>query len=176
MNHSAISLILCLFFMQDTLLFDFTNQTKASQWYIVDDVVMGGRSQGNFYIDAQGHGVFEGKVSLENNGGFSSVRHSIKRDVKGYSALVLKVKGDQQVYQIRLKASQNHFYSYAAQFETSGNWQTIEIPFTTLLPVFRGRSLPMDHFPGITIEEIAFLIGNKKEGTFKLHIDTIALK
>ena len=57
------------------LLFDFSTESDLNNWQVVDDVVMGGRSDGQFSLNEQGHGVFEGRVSLENNGGFSSVRH-----------------------------------------------------------------------------------------------------
>ena len=59
------------------MLYNFSQNSSRSDWQVVDDVVMGGRSDGGFYIDENGNGVFEGKVSLENNGGFSSVRHSL---------------------------------------------------------------------------------------------------
>ncbi|WP_286938426.1 MULTISPECIES: hypothetical protein [unclassified Algoriphagus] len=40
---------------------------------------------------------------------------------------------------------------------------------------FRGRDLNMENFPGDQVEEIAFLIGNKKAESFKLEIDYIKL-
>ena len=39
-------------------------------WQVIDDGVMGGRSKGNFAINEEGNAVFEGTVSLDNNGGF----------------------------------------------------------------------------------------------------------
>mgnify|MGYP001300270260 CR=1 FL=1 len=54
---------------------NFTNSSDVSGWMVVDDIVMGGRSSGLFRLDKDGHGVFTGEVSLENNGGFSSVRY-----------------------------------------------------------------------------------------------------
>jgi hypothetical protein len=56
-------------------LFDFRPESNLDSWRIVDDVVMGGRSDGRFYIGDEGHAVFNGIVSLENNGGFSLVRY-----------------------------------------------------------------------------------------------------
>ena len=44
------------------------------KWRITDDRVMGGRSQGKFEITKQDTMRFSGNLSLENNGGFSSVR------------------------------------------------------------------------------------------------------
>ena len=45
-----------------------------------------------------------------------------------------------------------------------------------MYPAFRGRNLNMDNFSSETIEELAFLIGNKKKEHFKLEIDTIYLE
>mgnify|MGYP001794145454 CR=1 FL=1 len=62
--------------MNTHTLFDFKKDSSLAGWSIVDDVVMGGRSAGHFKINREGHGEFYGTVSLENNGGFSSVRYA----------------------------------------------------------------------------------------------------
>ena len=75
-----------------TMIFDFTNQANLKQWKIVDDVVMGGVSSGKISINEDGHGQFEGTVSLENNGGFSSLRFdcgSIKADDTKHITILL---------------------------------------------------------------------------------------
>lgn len=72
--HRFALIILFASIMAPTSLFNFTSSTDIKTWYIVDDVVMGGRSSGTFTLNEDGHGVFAGNVSLENNGGFSSVR------------------------------------------------------------------------------------------------------
>ena len=157
-------------------LYNFNSESKATEWLIVDDVVMGGRSNGNFYVNENGHGVFEGEISLENNGGFSSVRHECQTiNVRDYSKIRIHVKGDGNTYQLRVKSSNSDYYSYSASFQSSNNWGEIEIPFKAFSPVYRGRTLDMPNFPGETIEEIAILIGNKKAQKFKLELDSILL-
>jgi hypothetical protein len=158
-------------------IYDFTKDSDNRSWYIVDDVVMGGRSNGNFYTNSEGHGVFEGFVSLENNGGFSSLRHGLdKLNVDKFQYFVLRIKGDGKMYQFRTKSSQEDYYSYIAHFRTTGKWQTVELPFNEMYPSFRGRKLDLPNYPGKTIEEIVFLIANKKEEHFKLEIESINLK
>jgi hypothetical protein len=76
------------------MLYDFSQNSSLSDWLVVDDVVMGGRSNGQFFIDDAGNGVFEGEISLENNGGFSSLRHPLKRKVGKYSTVKITLKGD----------------------------------------------------------------------------------
>jgi hypothetical protein len=45
-----------------------------------------------------------------------------------------------------------------------------------MYPSFRGRKLDAPNFSHDNIEEIVFLIGNKKNERFELIIDKIALK
>ena len=157
--------------------FDFNSNSNIASWYVVDDVVMGGRSNGNFYLNAEGNGVFTGKVSLENNGGFSSVRYRFnKKDVSGFSKVQIRLKGDGKRYQFRLKSDTYERHSYISYFETSGEWETIEIKLSKMYPSWRGVKLDMPDYPGETMEEIAFLIANYKAESFKLEIDEIVLR
>lgn len=169
--------LLILFSMETFTIFDFNKNADLQRWKVVDDVVMGGKSSGSFSINSDGHGVFFGTVSLENNGGFSSVRYQMnKTDVANYSKVILKVKGDGKKYQFRIKDSKNNYYSYIAYFETSGKWEEIEIPLKDLYPSFRGRKVDKPNFDKSHIEEIAFLIANSKAEEFKLLIDQISLR
>ena len=52
----------------------------------------------------------------------------------------------------------------------------IQIPLQEMYPSFRGRKLAQPNFSSDHVEEIAFLIGNKKPESFKLMIDKIELK
>jgi hypothetical protein len=157
-------------------IYDFDKRSSLTSWRVIDDVVMGGRSSGMFLLDDEGHGVFQGDVSLENNGGFSSVRH--KCDVlvdQDMNTLRLKIKGDGKVYQLRIKNDLRNRYSYAYDFQTTGSWETIEVPLAELYPIFRGRKLNYESFGHDRIEEIGFLIANKRNESFQLKIDKIEL-
>lgn len=159
------------------LFFDFDKNADISDWRVVNDGVMGGLSKGKFSINDQGHGNFEGFVSLENNGGFSSVRYRFPlKIIKKYTKVVLRIKGDGKRYQFRVKTSTRDRYSYISYFTTTGDWQTIEIPLSKMYPAFRGRKLDLPNYPGETLNEIAFLIGNKKAESFALEIDYIQIK
>lgn len=158
-------------------LFNFSKATDLSKWMIVDDVVMGGRSNGQLYISNNGIGVFEGKVSTENYGGFSSIRLDCESmEVEGYTTAILKVKGDGKSYQFRSKSSIYDRHSYVRSFKTSGDWEMIEISLSDMEPRFRGRNLDMPNYPAKKLSEIALLIGNKKNESFKLEIESIVLK
>lgn len=158
-------------------IFDFNSESNIQNWRIIDDVVMGGRSNGNFKVNTDGHGEFSGYVSLENNGGFSSVRYNFKTiNSSGYTSFKIRLKGDGKPYQFRAKSSERQRYSYIYEFQTSGEWETVTIPFDQMVASFRGNRLNLPNFNGEEMEEIAFLIGNKKEQAFKLLIDKIQLK
>ncbi|MFC6267274.1 CIA30 family protein [Frigoriflavimonas asaccharolytica] len=162
--------------MNSQTIFDFNADAKLSNWQVVDDVVMGGKSLGTFGLNAEGHGIFKGLVSLENNGGFSSVKYNFdKIFVKNNAKISLKVKGDGKDYQFRIKAKSVESYSYIHTFSTDGSWQTIEIPLNVFYPSFRGRKLDIPNFSENSMEEIAFLIANSKQEKFELVIDKIEL-
>ena len=163
-------------FMPQMMIFDFDKNSKIRDWRIVDDVVMGGVSKSNITINKGGHGVFSGHVSLDNNGGFSSVRHQFSSlNVSSYNKFIIRIKGDGKNYQFRVKSKLNEYHSYKHEFSTNKTWQIIEIPFDELKATFRGRLLDMDSFSNTILEEIGFLISNKKEEDFQLEIDFIKL-
>ncbi|MBQ0735638.1 CIA30 family protein [Aquimarina celericrescens] len=170
-------IIILLIFMNSLTIFDFSIKSDIQDWRIVDDVVMGGRSSSSITLNTDGFGVFKGYVSLENNGGFSSVRYQFeKTEVKRFTKIILKLKGDGKKYQFRVKPNSTDYYSYIMPFSTSGELQEIEITLRDMYPSFRGRKLDQPNFSANHIEEITFLIGNKKAEEFKLLIDKIELK
>lgn len=157
--------------------FDFSSNTNISSWIIIDDGVMGGKSQGKMQLTEEGHGMFYGKVSTENNGGFSSVRFRNKTfSTENFSKIVIRLKGDKKNYQFRIKAKSRDYHSYIMPFRTNGDWQSVEIELDKMYPGFRGRKLDMTNFNHNRFEEIAFLVGNKKNENFKLIIDKIELR
>lgn len=176
MNYFSI-LVLTFLTFQSMKLFDFNTKSDISNWTIVDDVVMGGRSNGSFKLNEEGQGVFSGDVSLENNGGFSSLRYRFDaKRIKGANKIILKVKGDGKAYQFRMKTSKYDRHSYIVTFQTNKEWQTIEITLAAMYPVFRGSKLNIPNYPAEIVEELAFLIGNKKAESFQLEIDSIILE
>lgn len=159
------------------VLFDFNLKSNIDNWRVVDDGVMGGISSSQFFVDAKGNGVFKGNVSLENNGGFCSVQHYPKPiSVKEKKVFSIRLKGDGKKYQFRVKSKRTDYYSYIYVFQTTTDWQTIEIPITELYASFRGRTIDIPNYDGESLEEIAFLIGNKKNEDFQLMIDKIEVK
>lgn len=156
---------------------DFSKNTDISLWNVVDDVVMGGVSCGNFTLNKEGYGSFYGKVSTDNNGGFSSLQHKFNTiNVKLFKKIVIEVKGDGKNYQFRIKDKLSNYYSYIFKFSTSTKWQTIKINLSEMYPAFRGKKLSKDNFNTNTISQVAFLIANKKNENFQLKLKRIYLE
>ena len=177
MNQALILFLLMSMFQTPSLIFKFESGVSINGWRIVDDRVMGGRSQGNFEVNSEGLGVFEGYVTTENNGGFSSLRYNFDGlKTTGFTSVVLKLKGDGKPYQFRVKESDNQRHSYIYSFTTSGEVEEIIIPLKDFVPSFRGYTLDIPNFNADKIEEIAFLIGNKIKENFRLEIESISLK
>lgn len=171
--------MLTLIFLQgitSKIIFDFNKESDLENWTVVDDVVMGGRSSSQFTINSEGFGVFKGNVSLDNNGGFSSVRYQFKKtEVTKYTSIKIRLKGDGKKYQFRVKNKSSNYYSYITLFSTTNEWQDVQIDLKDMYPSFRGKRLDNTNFSHDYIDQVVFLISNKKNEKFKLIIDTIEL-
>ncbi len=161
----------------DTILFDFGTIENMNDWLIVNDGVMGGLSRSRFALGNNNSAVFSGNVTLENNGGFASVRSRVMQfELDGYKGILIRVKGDGKKYQFRLQTS-NRFdgVSYRYHFETTKDqWQTISIPFDKCAPVFRGRILRnVDPISPKDIRQLGFMISDGQTGEFQLEVQWI---
>ncbi|XP_039124438.1 protein HIGH CHLOROPHYLL FLUORESCENCE PHENOTYPE 173, chloroplastic [Dioscorea cayenensis subsp. rotundata] len=135
------------------LLFGFSgNFTGKLVWGSLDDVVMGGVSESTFQIDPTGSenggptGLFKGFVSTANSGGFTSIRtrnFAVPEDLSAYDGIELRVKGDGRRYKLIIRLSADwDTLGYTASFDTTQEqWQSIKIPFSSLRPVFRARTV-----------------------------------
>lgn len=154
------------------------SEAKSFEWRVVDDGVMGGRSKGQVKVSDDGVLTFQGKLSLENNGGFSSIRTGkIKKDLSPFDGLVTRVKGDGRTYQMRLTTDarfRGMEISFKADFETKkGEWIEVKIPFSEFSGSFRGMSLKNERFNPSKIQRLGMLLADKKPGDFKLQVDWV---
>ena len=156
--------------------FDQTDSDSLS-WRVVDDGVMGGLSKGKIQV-AEGILTFSGKLSLENNGGFSSLRtEKLKMNLAGADGLVARVRGDGRTYQMRFNTEarfRGMEVSFKADFTTKkGEWTEIKVPFDQFKGSFRGMSLSKEKFDPGKITRVGLLLGDKKQGPFELQVDWI---
>jgi len=124
------------------------NDPQITAWQIVDDGVMGGLSKGNFKSNKKnGSLIFAGNLSLENNGGFSSIRsNSLLVDLSAFKGIRIKARGDGRKYKIRLESDARYrlrTVSFQHEFTaTKGEWSEVFIPFDKLKASWRGLQLP----------------------------------
>lgn len=162
--------------MEKTII-DFRFPNQENRWEIINDVVMGGLSDSGISITDNRTALFQGVVSLENYGGFSSIRtHPGEFDLSGYSGLMVRVKGDGKDYRLRLRTDRDYDgIAYQAHFITEKDtWTTVRLSFDAFLPVFRGRVIEdAPHLNVSAIKRIGFMIADKQEGPFRLEIEWI---
>jgi hypothetical protein len=162
--------------MSQIVICNFVGSSDLKGWVIVNDDVMGGVSSGNLYLNKDGNGVFEGSISTDNNGGFSSIRFNCDKILVNSATIIkLKIKGDGKRYQLRIKSNRDDYHSYVYSFKTSGKWEIITIPLNEMYASFRGRKLKMQNFNNNYFKQISFLVGNKRDERFKLLIEDIIL-
>ena len=158
---------------------EFTPEESGKlDWRVVDDGVMGGLSQGKCEIGKDGILRFFGTLSLENNGGFSSLRTGdVKLDLSGAEGVMLRVKGDGRSYQVRLSTDaeyRGNEMSFQAGFPTTkGEWTEVKIPFGRFTGSWRGTELPDKTFDPSKIRRLGLQLADKKAGPFELHVDWI---
>ena len=155
-------------------LFAFASPDAAAAWQAVNDGVMGGVSDGRFRITQRQTLEFYGTLSLENNGGFASVRSRPRRlGLQAGDTLVARVRGDGREYQLNLyTAERMRAFSYRAAAQTRpGEWIEVRIPLDRFEATSFGRVLPgvgpVD--PG-SVTSIGFLLAEKSPGPFALEV------
>lgn len=156
-----------------TRLIDFRDAGEANRWRAINDAVMDGVSRGGLTVE-DGTGVFSGETSLENNGGFASVRRDPEAfDLARQAGMALRVRGDGRTYQLRLYTDQlPRGAAYRAEFQpTADQWQRITLPWHAFEPMFRGRRLgevaPLDP---ARIDQVGLMIVDRQAGPFRLEV------
>ncbi|MDT8323241.1 MAG: CIA30 family protein [Bacteroidota bacterium] len=163
--------------MRTVTVFDFSHPESTERWRSVDDVVMGGVSASRLVFVPDGHAVFSGTLSLENNGGFASVRSVPGKYALGdFDGLRLRIRGDGRTYRLRLRMDEGFDgVAYQAAFPTEvGAWTTVDIPFSSFRATYRGRDIPTA--PALdagNIRQVGFMIADRQEGAFRLEIALI---
>ncbi|WNJ19154.1 CIA30 family protein [Pontibacter sp. G13] len=163
---------------QDLVWFNFDTSEQIEAFVIVNDGVMGGRSQSEVQATNAGTMIFQGNVSLENNGGFASTRALMpERDLSGYAGIRFRLKGDGKTYSLRVRSSA-YFDGLAYRYDVylpADEWKEVLVPFEKFTPTFRGRM--MSQMPDLdpnSIRQVGFLIAAKQAGAFQLEVDEIS--
>jgi len=161
-----------------TALFDFADAASATGWATQNDTVMGGVSQSTSTW-ANGQLVFQGTLSLENNGGFTSLVSPIDNELgqrtAGASALVIDALGDGKTYVLQLRgADQTRFIQ---RFTTvAGTQQNYVLPIDKFEPVTSFLD-PIENAAPIglaNVRQVALYLLDKQAGAFEIAVTSIS--
>jgi NADH dehydrogenase [ubiquinone] 1 alpha subcomplex assembly factor 1 len=150
---------------------DFNADNPDLGWYVQNDNVMGGKSEGGFAISS-GQLIFSGNTNT-NGGGFSSIRTKpLKQDLSVYTGIRVKVKADGRRYTWGIQTDarwRGRRINYWADFDTlADETNVIDIPFMDFLPQFRGFKLDGPELDTSQITEFALYQYDKTDGPFEI--------
>lgn len=180
-NIAAVWIFLAQVATQDTLLplLTFARPEAAQKWQAVNDGVMGGMSDGRFKITPDKTMEFSGRLSLENNGGFASVRTKpAEFDITPGDTLVVRVKGDGREYVLNIYTkSRRMAFSYRAPLPTTKDeWTEVTVPLDAFIPTAFGRRVEgMGPVEPSQINGLGFMLSDKKPGPFKLEVESVGV-
>jgi len=161
----------------DTLpLTAFTADSPDFGWYVQNDNVMGGRSEGGFAIASE-ELIFSGNTNT-NGGGFSSIRtQPLELDLSAYAGIRVKVKADGRRYTWGIQTDalwRGRRINYWADFDTlADQTMVIDIPFMNFLPQFRGFKLDGPELDTGQIAEFSLYQYDKTDGPFALRLISV---
>jgi len=162
------------------ILFDFTGADAAKEWQNVNDGVMGGVSEGKFKITDKKTLEFFGTLSLDNNGGFASVRTKAKKlGLEKGDTVVAKVRGDGREYTLNLYLNKPLIaFSYRATFQTKKDeWIEVKVPLDRFEATSFGRVVKdAGTVKPEEVNALGFMLSDKKAGPFKMEVESIKVE
>lgn len=159
---------------------NFGKEGNNRDWYVVNDGVMGGLSSGTL-IETQSSIIFKGQVSLENNGGFASIRSPYANyNLSKYETIEIKYRSSGYDFAITL---QNHKMYFKPNYKhdlpnTDGEWQTVSLKMSDFSAYTLGRKLNynLDKKTQKEIIRMGFISNEKRAGDFEIEIASIGFK
>ena len=128
--HTKYNLLLLFLTISMNALSNISN--NPSNWYLVTDQVMGGKSELRVDVD---DGVFSlsGYVTTENNGGFVRLAHSPKNVDKEVKGIRFMAKGNNERYEVHVTMQGLRMPPWAyhsSTFDVNTEWKMFEINFS----------------------------------------------
>ena len=166
--------------MARTDLFRFDTVAAVAAWSAIDDRVMGGVSSSCLRHDPAGHAVFEGEMSLQQGGGFASVRSATQAlGVPLAQACVIEVRGDGKRYKLNLRTDDAFDgVNYQAAFEApAGAWTRLRLPLAAFVPSFRGRRVAdVAALDPADLRQVGLMVADRQAGRFALALRSIGME
>ena len=154
----------------------FDTDSPDLGWYVQNDNVMGGKSEGGFNISS-GQLIFSSNTNTDG-GGFSSIRSKpLDLDLSAYDGIRVKVKADGRRYTWGMQTDarwRGRRIGYWADFDTTaGEMEVIDIPFADFFPQYRGFKLDGPELNIRQISEFALYQYDKTDGPFELRLISV---
>lgn len=173
------ALLMCLLFseIREPLEIDFGLEKGGSNWGVTNDTVMGGRSRGRARLTEDAVS-YAGRISLENNGGFSSLKSGYERlDLSGFEYLEMRVKSQGARFAFTLEMSTRFYlpyYKHAVETKTD-DWEVIKIKMTDfkLYRMSRSNGQRLTKEDASSLIRIGFISDDKREIDFEMEVDYI---
>ena len=150
-------------------------ESEDQPWVIVNDGVMGGKSQGAVTTEVN-QMQFTGNI-VTDGGGFSSVRRLLDDGLDESDRLQMRLRADERRYEILLTDidSQAYRVTYYAPLETEGDgWQVIDVSFDDLEARIFGRRVDAPPFQPQNVTTIGIILADGADGEFSLELDWIS--
>ena len=142
-------------------------------WVVLNDTVMGGRSSASVeYVDSTTR--VQGVVSLENNGGFASIRTQNVIDLSNNTTVEIELVGTDAPVQFVVWTGQGANLYYATPVQPNSGVQRID--FSQFESKSYGRvvsALPLDRRNRKKVS-VGILIGDGFEGAFDLTLNQLS--
>ena len=154
----------------------FENPSELRNWGVVNDSVMGGISTSRFEQTDDGNLLFQGTLSLENNGGFVSIRSRPDSfDLQNVEGFKIKARGDGRTYYLDLRVNgQRTSGSFRAAFPTQKDtWTETFLPASKFVRQSFGRPFSDIPLNPSDVNSIGFTLSDKNPGPFKLEIEYV---
>jgi len=159
---------------------DFGQGKQGANWQIVNDGVMGGLSQGRGGL-TDSTLVFSGRVSLENNGGFASLRSPWARyDFADYEEVKIRYRLEGVGFAMVIETSPRWYeVNYKKTLpEKDGEWTIATLSLNEFKAYQVGRKLSNTLDEGIKSQVLrfGFISDEKRADEFLLEIDWIEFR
>lgn len=155
------------------LLFEFEDSTE-SNWTIVNDGVMGGRSKGYRELST-GVMRFHGTL-VTRGGGFTSVWTARRADLSGFDGLEMRVRGNGRSFEVEVNDGLRYGWRNVSRripFETAEEWRTVRVPFSEVRSTVFGEPVNVAQIDLASIVRFGFYILDGIDGPFWLEVDSV---
>ena len=153
---------------------DFSAPGSVAPWRIVNDGVMGGRSDGTRFHEDD-HLVFTGVINT-NGGGFSSIRANVRPgSLEGAEGLMLRLRSEGRAYRMTFRTSERwrgRSVSYQSPIPQtkSENWTDVRVSFDDMRTSVFGRTVSAAPFDPADVREIGIILADGEDGPFRLEL------